>query len=181
MSLTFGGPSRIKPVKAKVHTIRVPNAKKAEPRPSAILLQSRPQNQRAKESPARASSAARSSPATPGTPKGSRLTAPRSKPSRHSPAQEQRIEWGSDSEDEQDDSNTDFEGPSRKKQKLGRAVDSKRQLRQKQAFSKEDGGVFEMIHAADIPSGKKKSKTPESTSADTTVELQYPSASQRER
>jgi len=71
-------------------------------------------------------------------------------------------------------SKTDFEEPSRKKQKLGQHVDNKRQVRQKQAYSEEDGGVFEMIHAADVSSSR-------SAQENVTVKLKYPSASQRER
>jgi H3 lysine-79-specific histone-lysine N-methyltransferase len=172
--MNFGGKSKIKPVKAVIRTVRVQEPKKPEPRPSAVRQQSRSQNIRDTESPARASpSTARSSPSTPSleTVDLSRLQAPKSKSRRLSPAA--RIDWGSDGDD-LDDSNTDFEEPSRKKQKLDQVVDIKRRLRQKQAFSEQDGGVFDMIHAADISSSASATEV-------VTVELKYPSASQKER
>ncbi|TAQ85099.1 hypothetical protein B7494_g6578 [Chlorociboria aeruginascens] len=84
----------------------------------------------------------------------------------------------------QSDSSDDDEGPDipEKRQKAGRSVDLKRKLRSKEAFSEEDGGVFEMIHAADIAMDEKKSKIAIGTLVNrVTVNLQYPSASQRER
>lgn len=173
--MNFGGKSKskIQPVKAVIRKIRVQEPRRPEPRPSAVRQQS--QNVRATESPAGGSpSTARSSPGTPSleTADSSRLQAPRSKQRRLSPAS--GVDWGSDGDDDLDDSNTDFEEPSRKKQKLDRVVDTKRRLRQKQAFSAEDGGVFDMIHAADISSSGSATEV-------VTVELKYPSASQKER
>lgn len=171
--MNFGGKSKskIQPVKAVIRTVRVQQPKKPEPRPSAVRLHS--QNARRTESPAaRASpSTARSSPALENG-DSSRLQAPRSKARKLSPAR--AIDWGSDSEDDLNDSNTDFEEPSRKKVKLDRVVDVNRRLRQKEAFSEADGGMFDMIHAADISASK-------SAIEDITVELKYPSASQKER
>ncbi|KAF8849867.1 DOT1-domain-containing protein [Acephala macrosclerotiorum] len=177
--LNFGGKSKIKPIKATVRTITVPTEKKPPPRPSAVQAQKRHSDTRSPASARGSPSTARSSPAS--ADDSSRLKVPKQGHSRpRSPAQ-QRIDWGSDDEENGGNNSTDYEEPSRKKQKLERPVDSKRQLRQKQAFSGEDSGVFEMIHAADIPIGKKKSKTAEQVAEDITVELQYPSSSQRER
>lgn len=174
----FGGKSKIQPVRAVVRTERVADPKKPAPRPSAIRQQSRAENGRTKESPARASSSsARSSPGTPATDTTdpSRLHAPKSKPRKLSPARMQdRVDFGSDDDEDSEDSRTEFEEPSRKKQKLQRPVDLSRQLRQKQAFSQDDSGIFEMIHAADVSSSRPPTDN-------VTVELQYPSASQREK
>ena len=62
--------------------------------------------------------------------------------------------------------------------------DLKRQIRSRKAFSDEDGGQFNMIHAANIASlnmqGKYSPAFPNDAKA-LVVELQYPSASQREK
>ncbi len=63
-------------------------------------------------------------------------------------------------------------------------VDTKRLVRCRKAFSDKDGGLFPMVHAADIASLSKPTKYravfPEFPHA-TEILLQYPSASQREK
>ncbi|MCJ1480222.1 Nucleosomal histone H3-Lys79 methylase [Schaereria dolodes] len=94
---------------------------------------------------------------------------------------EQRIE--SSSEDSEDEVSVVM---ARKKTKPNSSVepDLKRQVRSKKAFSKDDDGVFTMVHAADIASLESSVKfiplfdeLPERAE----VGFQYPSASQRER
>ncbi|CZR57381.1 related to Histone-lysine N-methyltransferase, H3 lysine-79 specific [Phialocephala subalpina] len=177
----FGGKSKIKPIKATVRTITVPTEKKPPPRPSAIQAQKRHSDTRSPASARNSPSTARSSPATTSG-DDSRLKVPKHKGhSRPRSPAEQRIRWGEDDSEEEGNGSTDYEGPSRKKQKLARPVDSKRQLQQEKAYSKKGGRVFDMIHAADIPIGKKKSKIAEQVAENLTVEFQYPSSSQRER
>lgn len=93
----------------------------------------------------------------------------------------QRME--SDSEDD-DTNSAGFEDVSIKRHRNDRPVDLKRRLRSKHGLEETNGGVFEMIHAADITAAEIKSKTGASAGLNrdvVTVRLQYPSASQRER
>ena len=92
----------------------------------------------------------------------------------------QRME--SDSEDD-DTSSTAFEDVSIKRHRSERPEDLKRMLRSKAGFEEgRDGGVFEMIHAADISAAENKKVYDNAAPGDiVTVRLQYPSASQRER
>ena len=106
----------------------------------------------------------------------SRLQPGKRKASRQkSPAQE-RLSSDSDGES--------AEAPveSYKRPKPSRKIDYKRQLRSEQAFTAADGGVFQMIHAADVSSVSKKSKLEATEPIEyVTVELKYPSSSQCER
>jgi H3 lysine-79-specific histone-lysine N-methyltransferase len=180
--------SRIKPAPTKVRVEQAPAAKKPTPLPSKLAETSRKQQiARSAASSARSSPAisnARSSPATSpseGYETSSRLKVPKRKPARQaSPADRPKF----DSDDDDEDS-TSSEQPAQKRQKLQvRVVDPKRQIRSRKAFSETDGGKFEMIHAADIAADiaakAKKSKAMVDMENDI-VELQYPSASQRER
>ena len=86
------------------------------------------------------------------------------------------------SSDSEDEESVEAPAESYKRQKASRKIDMTRQLRSKQAFSEADGGVFEMIHAADVSSVSKKSKLATIVPTENvTVELKYPSSSQRER
>jgi H3 lysine-79-specific histone-lysine N-methyltransferase len=158
---------------------RFPNEKKPAPLPSKVVSTKSTQAQQA--SPSRASSStARSSPATPPSDGhgSSRLKPGKRKASRQKSPTQQRL----DTDSEDDGATEELEGTSYKRQKTSRTIDSKRHLRSRRAFSEADGGVFEMIHAADISSVSKKPKLAITLSAENvTVELQYPSASQRER
>ncbi|MCJ1288806.1 Nucleosomal histone H3-Lys79 methylase [Xylographa carneopallida] len=89
------------------------------------------------------------------------------------------------SDDSEAEDGEEGEG-SRKKPKadLDQHPDLKRQVRNQKAFSEEDGGIFDMVHAADIPSLDKTTKyipSFEGLPEKIEVSLQYPSASQRER
>lgn len=167
-----------------IRTERVPIAKKPAPLPSKAASTKATQDQRSTASSSRAASAtARSRPATPSSDDhGSSQPRPnKRKASRQrSPAQPH---FDDDNDDEDED--VSAQGPAAtlyKRQKTGRKVDSKRRIRSDEAFSEADAGVFEMIHAADIASVNKKSKLAVSgTTEKVTVELQYPSNSQRER
>jgi len=180
--MNFGAQnSGIKKARPVIRFERVSDAKKPAPLPSKLASTRPPQARHSEDYPSRASpSTARSSPATPPSSRqeSSRLKPGKRKAARQKSPTQQRLDTDSDD----DGSTTEFEGTSYKRQKVVRTVDLKRQLRSRQAFSDADGGVFEMIHAADIPSAGKKSKLAVTVTAeDVTVELKYPSASQRER
>lgn len=85
-----------------------------------------------------------------------------------------------DTDSDSSDSDTDLtdltDHKSFKRQKTNHPEDKNRQLRSRKAFSDEDGGSFEMIHAADLCTRSSK-VSPDNV----TVELKYPSASQLER
>ena len=62
--------------------------------------------------------------------------------------------------------------------------DVNRQIRSKKAFLEDDGGIFAMVHAADVASVSKPTKYRAAFPNDpqaVRVQLQYPSASQSER
>jgi [histone H3]-lysine79 N-trimethyltransferase len=170
----------IPPATPTIRLERVPDTKKPVPLPSKVASAKSTQVRRSEASPLRtASSAARSSPDTPPSDShgSSRLKVKRKASRQKSPVQ-QHFDKDSD-----DDASTEasMENPY-KRQKTSKKIDLKRQLRSKQAFSEADGGVFEMIHAADIASVSKKSKLAAALPTENvTVELKYPSSSQRER
>jgi H3 lysine-79-specific histone-lysine N-methyltransferase len=181
--------SGIKPAPPKIRVERVPGERKLTPIPSKLAAEKQSLVQRSKHSPARSSpSSSRSSPATPPSDRhesGSLMPGRvvsggrKRKPSRQkSPTTYQHLE--SDSED--DGSATDFDDSYKRPKLDNRPVDLKRKLRSRKAFSDQDGGVFKMIHAADLKTEEKKPKLAAGMTAENvTVELQYPSASQRER
>jgi len=179
---SFWGPkskSGIKPTPPKIRVERIPVAKKPSPLPSRLA--SRPQQVRRPQDPpaCASSSSSRTSPATPPSDRrdSDRLQPRKRKAARQKSPTQQKLE--PDSGDEE--SSTSYEDP-RKKQKVTGPVDLKRQLRSQEAFSVADGGVFEMIHAADLASTGRKSKVVTTVSVeDNNVELKYPSASQCER
>jgi H3 lysine-79-specific histone-lysine N-methyltransferase len=180
--------SGIKPAPPKIRVERVPSERKPTI-PSKLATEKQSLVQRSKDSPARSPpSSARSSPTTPPNDRresGSLIPGRvvsggrKRKPSRQkSPTVYQHLE--SDSED--DGSATDFDDSYKRPKVDNRPVDLKRKLRSRKAFSDEDGGAFKMIHAADLKTEEKKPKSAaEMTVENVTVELQYPSASQRER
>ena len=93
----------------------------------------------------------------------------------------QRQEWGSD-DNISDQDLDDLRKRARRNSKV--ESDPKRFICSRQAFSEQDGGKFEMVHAADIIRlSKPKDYKPAFPShlESTEVFLQYPSASQRER
>ena len=107
-----------------------------------------------------------------------RLEPRKRKPTRQKSPAQQRLE--SDSEEDSVGSRTSFDAPI-KRHKPDKNVDLKRELRSKSAYSKE-GIVFPMIHATDIAAPARKSKHVSGPDEkNVTVELQYPSVSQRER
>lgn len=104
-------------------------------------------------------------------------------PRRKAPRSKSPIQMRLESDSDDDESPFEREETPRKRLKTDRPIDMKRQLRSKEAFSGEPGGTFEMIHAADIVSGVRKSKLAihTLTTDNVTVELKYPSALCRER
>ena len=93
----------------------------------------------------------------------------------------QRLE--SDSDDDVSDQDL---GNARKRARRTSDVepDMRRQIRSRKAFSGDDGGVFPMVHAADVASLSKPTKYKVAFPNDSQViraHLQYPSASQSER
>ena len=92
----------------------------------------------------------------------------------------QRLE--SDSDD--DVSEQDFGNARKRARRISHVEpDPKRHIRSRKAFSEDDGGVFPMVHAADVASlnrpTKYKAAFPNDPQA-IRVHLQYPSASQSE-
>ncbi|TVY84224.1 H3 lysine-79 specific histone-lysine N-methyltransferase [Lachnellula suecica] len=173
--------SRIKAAPKVVRVEAAPVAKKPQPLPSKKKEIIRSAASSTRSSPAISNS--RSSPATsPDDEPSSRyLKVPRRKQLRPpSPSNRPKFD---DSDDDDDEDSHSFEQPAQKRQKLqGRVEDSKRQLRSRKAFSEEDGGKFDMIHAAEIAANSRKRKLITSIpTEDIIVELKYPSASQRER
>ncbi|TVY24940.1 Histone-lysine N-methyltransferase,H3 lysine-79 specific [Lachnellula hyalina] len=179
--------SRIKAAPKVVRTEQAPVAKKPQPLPSKIAFSARRQQQiaRSNASSLRSSPAIsnRSSPLTSPSEdhelSSRHLQVPKRKPIRQSsPSDRPKFD---ESDDDEDDS-TSFEQPAQKRQKVQDKVGRKRQLRSWKAFSDGDGGKFKMIHAAEIVAPLRKPKAVADTSIeDVIVELQYPSASQRER
>ncbi|KAL6721574.1 Nucleosomal histone H3-Lys79 methylase [Lecanora helva] len=94
---------------------------------------------------------------------------------------QQRLE--SDSDDDGDAQ--DLEGDRKRARRHSDAEpDVKRKIRSRKAFSNEDGGRFDMVHAADIASLDKSAEFKPAFPSDplaTKICLQYPSASQPER
>ncbi|TVY48601.1 Histone-lysine N-methyltransferase,H3 lysine-79 specific [Lachnellula occidentalis] len=178
--------SRIKAAPKVVRTEQAPVAKKPEPLPSKVAVSARREQQiaRSNASSLRSSPAIsnRSSPATSPSedhePSSRHLQVPKRKPTRqHSPSELPKF---NESEDDEEGS-TSFAQPVQKRQKQDNGG-GKRQLRSRKAFSENDGGKFKMIHAAEIVATLRKPKAVADTSIeDVIVELQYPSASQRER
>jgi H3 lysine-79-specific histone-lysine N-methyltransferase len=152
---------------------RVPDVKKPAPLPSKVASTKSKQVQQA--SPSRESpSTARSSPA--------RSSSDGHGSSRLRPGKRKASEQRLDTDSEDDGATEELDDPLYKRQKTSRSIDLKRRLRSRRAFSEADGRIFEMIHAADISSATKKSKLAVTVPVEhVTVELQYPSASQRER
>jgi H3 lysine-79-specific histone-lysine N-methyltransferase len=178
----FGGAkSTIKPRVQQTRTERIPTAKPPAPLPSRLASQSKPARRVADST--RSSPATARSKQTPATP--DRLDVPPSKrkASRQRSPGEQKPNFGQDSDDE-DDARSRSSVGSNKRQKtepLTPTIDTKRKLRSKRAFSHDDHGDFPMIHAADVASPVRKPKLPDLQADKVTVELKYPSASQRER
>ena len=162
----------IKPAAPKFTIEKVPVTKKPAPAPSKLT--SRPATSSSGSSSAKIPGPISSGSNSPATPKpGSNLNAKRKAAKQKSPAP--KVQFEADSSSSSDDNH------SHKRQKMGVVKDDpKRRFRSSKGFSEEDGGVFEMVHAADIASGPK-SKNGAVRRPTVTVELKYPSASQRER
>lgn len=92
--------------------------------------------------------------------------------------------WDDDSSDDQDDEANQIGRKSRRQKtdssEPGFARDPGRQLRSEKAFTDQDGGIFKMIHAADIAGGSKHISH-DLDEEKAVVQLKYPSASQHER
>lgn len=121
--------------------------------------------------------------------KTKRLNCPSAKPSPKARAQNHRRRPASTPQRLESDSDDDVSdqdlGDARKRARRTSEVepDSKRQIRSRKAFSEDDGGVFPMVHAADVASLSKPTKYRAAFPNDPQViriHLQYPSASQCE-
>ena len=118
-------------------------------------------------------------------PKGTKATpSPRLRlqnPRKRAASTPQRFD--SDSDDDVSDGDLNISSK-RARRRSEPEPDATRQIRSRKAFSAENGGQFPMVHAADIASLKKpneyKTAFPEYPEA-VEVQLQYPSASQREK
>ncbi|KAL2075306.1 hypothetical protein VTL71DRAFT_249 [Oculimacula yallundae] len=187
----FGGAkTKIKPRKGVVTTVRVQVEKKKAPLASvgrAQQISIRPQQSRdisARPSPS--SATASPTPATPAydTPESSsHLRPPKRKAGRQlTPTNtHQHTPLMSDSDTGGNSTGSDLDDRSFKRQKVDQEVDTKRRLRSKDAFSEEHGSDFLMIHAADLVPDTGSSRSHITTPENVTVQLRYPSASQRER
>lgn len=174
--------TRIKPAAKIVRVEQAPAVKKPQPLPSVLAMAKRKHIAISNTSSARSSPAVsnpRSSPATSPDLDPSSLQVPKRKRKHgRQPSPSDRPKFD-DSEDDDDDASCDRPVP--KKQNI-QGRDTKRQLRSRKAFSEEDGGKFDMIHAAEIAATLRKPKTIAGQPIDDViVELKYPSASQRER
>ncbi|PVH89967.1 DOT1-domain-containing protein [Cadophora sp. DSE1049] len=180
----FGGvKSGIQRRKGVVSTVRIQTEKRPTPLPSVerARQQTTQRPSPSRESSARPSpSSAAASPATPATPssdpnESSSLRPPKRKATRQLSPNDIPIMY--DTSDDGSDSNIDLTDHKYfKRQKTNDLEDGNRQLRSRKAFSDEDGGSFEMIHAADLCARSSKA-----SSENVTVKLKYPSASQLER
>ena len=143
-------------------------------------IHSRPQKFPAKLLPVQKNLKANGSRSNSPKPRGSpkeRLQNPRKRQS----STPQRQEWGSDS-DASDSDLSEMKKRTRRNSTI--EPDPSRTIRSRKAFSDEDGGNFEMMHAASIANfGKAKEFKPAFPNYPEYKEvyLQYPSASQRER
>ena len=165
---------RIKVAPPKFKVEKAPAAKKPQPLPSktASTLAQRIQDLSRVDL-----SRSRSSRSTP-----DKLEPPRKrKAARQASPAQRRLESDSESDDNEAGSPASFQ-ETLKRQKSERPIDLNRKLRSKHAFSGEGNGIFDIIHAADIASSTRKSKS-DSKAEDkiVTVKLKYPSSSQRER
>lgn len=115
-------------------------------------------------------------------------TAPAQKSRKRASQSQQRLESDSGGDDDDEDNNDVSDhglDPSRKKARRGSDVepDLNRNIRSRKAFSDEDGGEFPMIHGSNIASLSKpmkfKAAFPDDQQA-IEIQLQYPSASQKE-
>ena len=180
----FGGAkSSIKPVSQQTRTERIAAAKPKPPVPLPSRLSSQSKTIRIVQESTRSSPASAQSIRSPATP--DRLDVPsKRKAQRQKSPGEQKPNFGEESEDE-DDARSRSSAGSNKRQKvesLTLTIDMKRKLRSKRAFSQDDHDrFFPIIHAADVASSIRKSKVPDLQTDKVTVELKYPSASQRER
>jgi H3 lysine-79-specific histone-lysine N-methyltransferase len=180
----FGGAkSSIKPVSQQTRTERIAAARPKPPGPLPSRLSSQSKPVRKAQESTRSSPASAQSIRSPATP--DRLDVPsKRKAQRQKSPGEQKPNFGEESEDE-DDARSRSSAGSNKRQKVERVsptIDTKRKLRSKRAFSQDDHDrAFPMIHAADVASPVRKSKAPDLQTGKVTVELKYPSASQRER
>jgi H3 lysine-79-specific histone-lysine N-methyltransferase len=162
---------KIAVVPPKIRVEKAPLPKKPQPLPSKLAsrpvqrLQGPPRTSSSRSSPARASSDS--------------LGPRKRKAARQKSPAQQRIE--SDSDDDDVASPASFDEPSKRHRSEG-LVDLNRKLRSETAFSAEDGVAFPVIHAADIAYTSRKSKQVSAVEEkNVTVELKYPSVSQRER
>lgn len=122
--------------------------------------------------------------------KAAKLNSQTAKPSSRSRAQNPRKRPAStpqrlESDSDDDASDQDIGDARKRARRISDAgPDPKRQIRSRKAFSEEDGGVFPMIHAADVASLSKATKYKAAFPNDPQaieIQLQYPSASQSER
>ena len=176
-----GAKSAIKPVSQQTRTERIAAPKPPPPLPSRLASNSK--------SVKKAQDSKRSSPAhlqnhtrSPATPDRLDVPSVKRKTSRQRSPGEIKPNFGDDSDDDDDVRSRSSVGSSKRQKmdSLTPAIDTKRKLRSKRGFSQDDG-EFPMTHAADVASSVRRSKLPDLQADQVTVELKYPSASQRER
>ncbi|CZS95743.1 related to protein-lysine N-methyltransferase [Rhynchosporium agropyri] len=202
MNRLFGGAKTgIKPVKGKVTIIQVKGEKKATPLPSV----SKARQQASKGSQQSRGSSARPSSSTNSRPPSSASTSPGTSATPYTDTQEPSAYLGvskrkasrqltpsnsehyiplmNDDSDSGNSSNSELINDTKyfKRQRREQDVDTKRRLRSRKAFSDELGPEFPMIHAADLATKSGGAHPATASSQTVTVELRYPSASQRER
>lgn len=173
------GSFAIQPQKPQIRKVE------AKPVPTASSATSKsansrhpPQNSKIRPADAKAKSKPKDS-ARPQPRPSQRLETPPNRNNRKRPSPDLRLT-------SDDEGGTEEIPDYRKRAKVSASAepDSGRQVRSTKAFSEEDGKAFSMVHAADITSEKKAGKF--SSAFDDSVdpveiELQYPSASQKER
>lgn len=169
------------PLRAAPPKIRLEKAaalKKPEPLPSRERMKAPPilQTPSAKSSSGKAAAnpKPKAQPRARETSTPNKLAPPTKRKAERQMTPTQRIYYGNDDSGSEDDEDvgtpaSDFSVKRQKPQ------DVNRKLRSRQAFSDENGGKFDMVHASDL---LKESQMNEET---VVVEFKYPSASQTER
>jgi H3 lysine-79-specific histone-lysine N-methyltransferase len=176
-----GAKSAIKPVSQQTRTERIAAAKPPAPLPSRLASQSK--SARKAQDSKRSLPASAPSKRSSATPDRLDVPSAKRKASRQRSPGELKPNFGEDSDDDDDARSRSSVGSNKRQETepLSPTIDTKRKLRSKRAFSLDDHGEFPMIHAADVASPVRKSKIPDIQAHKVTVELKYPSASQRER
>ncbi|KAK2766983.1 Nucleosomal histone H3-Lys79 methylase [Arachnomyces sp. PD_36] len=173
------GSVAIQPQRPQIRKVEAKPPPSASSTPKNANSRRPPQTPQARPSNAKSSSKSRDSARLQPRSSSQRLGTPSNPNSRKRPSPALRL--SSD-----DESDTDEIPDFRKRAKVSASAepDLGRQIRSKKAFSEDGRKSFPMVHAADITSAKKAGKFSgafDESTKPVEMELQYPSASQKER